>query len=259
MPIQRNGQNIGDITLNGNAIGEVTVNGQTVFSASAIPDSSLLQSPIYRFLYEGIGVSDGTQNFSIPDDLNNIPDATVASGTVTYREAFDGVSAGDYPSGAFHSYNPGSNQPVGNESYTVMALIYIPDTTGDTHLFGWGNPDGGNTDTWGLVVRDAGLIHFTGDISNQRGGSVPQNAWFTVMTHWDNGPNNLTGYLNGSQVIQDPGIRDRTHTDSDYRIGFAFRSAKGQKFVADLLVSDVVESDSVYQDYHNGWFDFLNN
>jgi hypothetical protein len=33
MPIERNGQNIGDITLNGNAIGEVTVNGQTVFSA----------------------------------------------------------------------------------------------------------------------------------------------------------------------------------------------------------------------------------
>jgi len=33
MPIDLNGQNIGDITLNGNTIGEVTVNGQNVFSA----------------------------------------------------------------------------------------------------------------------------------------------------------------------------------------------------------------------------------
>jgi len=33
MPIERNGQNIGDITLNGNAIGEVTVNGTTVFTS----------------------------------------------------------------------------------------------------------------------------------------------------------------------------------------------------------------------------------
>jgi len=35
MPIDLNGQNIGDITLNGNTIGEVTVNGQTVFRAIA--------------------------------------------------------------------------------------------------------------------------------------------------------------------------------------------------------------------------------
>jgi len=37
MPIERNGQTVGDITLNGNTIGEVTVNGTVVFTSGPEP------------------------------------------------------------------------------------------------------------------------------------------------------------------------------------------------------------------------------
>jgi len=126
MPIERNGQNIGDITLNGNAIGEVTVNGQTVFTGEELPVAYTNLVAWYPFdsgEYGGANADDVTAILGGSGD-DTAYDATVdgatyqSSGGVTDINA--GANSGGFDfSNDFIEYNTGNNFTAFNTDLSI--------------------------------------------------------------------------------------------------------------------------------------------
>jgi len=78
MPIEVNGQPVGDITLNGNTIDEVTVNGTVVYSQETLPAAAAFQLDANT-----ISLSNGSTVNTWQDQIGN-NDATIRSGNPTY-------------------------------------------------------------------------------------------------------------------------------------------------------------------------------
>jgi len=163
MPIERNGQAVGDVTLNGNTIDEVTVNGQTVFSGKQLPvaySNLVAWYPFDSAEYGGANADDVTAI------LGGSGDDTAYDGTVngaTYQS-----------SGGVKDINAGANSggfDFDNNDDTITTLY---NGSADSICF-WANTDRtftGNDTRDVLIALDGNILISFGSITGSFSGET---------------------------------------------------------------------------------------
>jgi len=150
MPIEVNGQPVGDITLNGNTIGEVQVNGTTVYTSQALPvaySNLVAWYPFDSATYGGSNANDVTAIIGGSGD-DTAYDGSVGS-TPSYLSS-GGVTDinGASNSGAFSFNNPNvsdgitTNFDMTHQEFSISAFVN-QDTTGDQFAVSNYNPSPG--------------------------------------------------------------------------------------------------------------------
>jgi len=243
------GSSIGSIRLgDGSEIAEVrTGAGDVLFSA--IPDTSMFQSPLYQFSAAKLNVADGTTGVTFPETLAGLSDPTVVGGP-TFRENQDGFKAIEFDGSDHHEWTPDSNLPTGADPHSWAALVYLPALpSGEKFtVCGYGAGNTNETTTIQFDGFDSGKLlstFFSGDIV----GSVPStNQWITVGVSYDG--SNRTLYLDGSPDNSDsPGpinVQNANHTIAKAPFG----GNRLDGFIAEVILCDAAESDQAFSDYH---------
>jgi len=245
------GNSIGSIRLgDGSEISEVrTGAGDVVFSASAIPDITMFQSPIYHWWAgEGLGVSDGNQTNGWIDNIADLEATDV--GNPIYREDESGFQAVSYDgSGDGHNFDP-STFPSGDDPVSWAALIYVPTGLSDQELVLWGSE--GNDD-FSVRLRDDETFRF-----NLSGAgtdvtiSFDTGQWITVGGSYEGGTDGLLKAYHNTDVSSGSNVTANI-VINEYSLAYNPLSDNfhSEVFISEFIFSDANEDDKAYLDFHD--------
>jgi len=241
------GTEVSEVILpDGSTASEVIApDGSTV--VSAIPDTSMFQSPIYQWTGAAIGSSDGTAPVDWPESLAGLSDASAVNSPEKQTQSGKEAVLYDPAGPDYHTFTPDAQLPTGAEAFSIAATVYFNSTNAQNATY-WGDFTDNQMNSFGIGSGGT-LEHafFNNDIT----GSTPATGQFiTIGVRYDGSNRKL--YLNGSGDGSDsPGsvnVQDTNHALA-YRLANSERPLDG--YAHDIVVCDVAESDQAFADYHN--------
>jgi hypothetical protein len=212
----------------------------------AIPDTSMLESPVLQFWAGGYDGVDGDSPVPFPEVLAGASNAT-ATDDPTFRSDYQttGNPAVVYDNGADgnndrHDASP-SQVPDNGGQITILATLYATDNTGLLTEFG--------ADPAALEL-DAGSVSFQVDGRNSfTGGSVPSNQLTTCGLTFDDNT--------GDASLFDPVQETTNSTSVDLStdsISMGFGTVFGKNpfggGLGEIVICDTIEPLSNYDAYH---------
>ena len=215
----------------------------------AIPDTSMLQSPIYQFWAGGLDVADGTTGVTIPEQIAGLSDPTPQN-SPTFRADQSGFAAVDYHAqdNDYHTWEPDANLPTGDSPYTVLCTVYFKDNDSTDNLGGWGND--GSTDQSTRFRNSNGTpeAFIWGSVA-EGSSTVPTGQWTTLGMRYDQSNLDVifAGAQDGSTSVTGANIQDQDHTIAANHGG----GNAANVFLYEWIVSDTAESDTEISEYHN--------
>jgi len=199
MPIERNGQAVGDVTLNGNTVDEVTVNGQTVFSAG--PNFPVAYSNLVAWYPFDSATYGGSNTDDVTAILGGSGDDTAYDGTVsgaTYQSSggVTDINAGAN-SGAFDF--DGSND-------TIIPPFPNVDFDQPNTIMGWANADTADRGGGNMIVT----FGFSGADDPFYFIDMFENSDFRFIVEDNNGSNHIltTGGVTTNTPFHVAGVFD---------------------------------------------------
>jgi len=250
-PINIDGTDITGATIDGQDVEQITIDGQDVLSA--IPDTSMLDSPIYQYFAGNAGDSDGDSSVAFPEVLDsNQGDASVADGSPTYQADYENTGKDmvvfDASNPDYHSGELQSNFTDDN-TISIFASYYMLDASSSRVAFSSLSTDGGGNDTgFGVGINNGQYALANTDGSSVRGGTPSANVLDTVGVSLSNG-DSITVYGGGSEQASET---ESYTLDQSFEIGnWSTFSMTFDGGIFDIVISDSEEPLSNYQDYHN--------
>jgi hypothetical protein len=195
MPVERNSQNIEDVTLNGNTVGKIEVNGTTVYTSRPAPVAEADLLLWYPF-------DDGTANDFSGTGANAavFGPAYNPTGGPLENGAFSFDGTDDYMSLPFSF----AQDNIG--SFTVTALVNVPADGGDWAILDFDRSEYFTAAT-GVPDNDANgegdkVIFATTDTSSViddmwSNGSIRSGTWRHVAWRFDNSANEKSIFIDG--------------------------------------------------------------
>ena len=220
---------------------------------SAIPDTSMFQSPLYQFTADLIGDADG-ETVDFPEAIADLSDATAVNNP-TFREDQDGYPAVEYDreNEDAHDWTPDSQLPTGDDSHSIAALVH-PRVGEQMVVFAYGD-DEEESETR-LEVDDSGELRHDFFNNNTDSGdeTVNDSEWNTIGMSYDGSERTL--FINGESVSTDTAgsvnVDDVNHAIARWR---ANDSRYFDGFISEVILSSDGESASAFEDYHNDRID----
>lgn len=249
-PVKVDGDFVYTLTANGADVTGIQVNGQAVLGAPVIPDSGMFQSPLYQYtVVAGLNAADGGTASNWTEQLAGAGDAT-AVGSPIYRSDQSGFEAVEYD-GADDGHNFASDGqlPTGADPVSVAMTVYVKTLKDFNCIFSYGNSNAGGAAQ--LLLNSSGEVRpdLPGEGYNS-GGSFSTGNWITVGASFSD--SQLTGFLNGSQVVTDTPVDPLNLTDENRSLAYR---ANNSDFFSDIYIYDAVicaadESEQAFSDYH---------
>ena len=217
---------------------------------SAIPDSGMFQSPIIQWWAgEGIESDDGQPTEGWVDTIAELEATDVES--PVYRQDQEGFEAVDYSEGDNgHDFNP-SSFPTGDDPVSWAALLYVPENPSDQIVLYWGND--GAEENFEIRFQDDETIRF--NLSGAGTDAIigfDTGQWITVGGSYEGGSDGQLKAFHNTAVEVGETATGKIGTNH-YNIGYrgANNDFYSDVFVAEVIFSDVEESEQAYEDYHN--------
>lgn len=222
---------------------------------SAIPDTSMFQSPIYQWAaVDGIDVSDGEPTSSWDDALSGL--TASATNTPTYQSDQSGFEAVDYQSAEpdHHLFGSDGQLPTGGSPVSFAGTVYVKSgADGALVSYGKNNADESATvllrtngdgtgyvrcETWQGSIRAASASNYNEGQWITVGGKISNSDGAVVYINGVNDGNDTSGTLNQQDANRAIG---RRVLGSDFNCDM---------YLHDLVVSSAWESDQAFADYH---------
>jgi hypothetical protein len=206
----------------------------------------MFQEPLYQWCAGTVGVSDGVEATTLPDEISG-QDAS-AVGSPTYHDdhgGLVGVETGGTSDG--YTYNPAAEHPVGNEPWSIAATVWIDS---DGYFVWWGERNDGQLVDF--YTTDGGTLELANYGYGQAAAPVSYGQWVTIGGRYD-GSGTVKVYVNGG---------DQTGTNSTETLNvqntnhsLAFDAASNGYYwggkIHEIIISTASESDQAFSDYHN--------
>lgn len=213
---------------------------------TGVKNLSMFNSPIYHFTAEAIDKTDGTTGVEFPEIISDTT-TTPINGPV-YRSNQAGLPAVEYTSSnnQAHNFSPDNQLPTGSQSFSAVVTFYKKSDT-ESAAWHWGNNTDDSYNHMNLRANDVRHEYFFNDIP---GGTMVNGEWKTAGAKYDGSTTTL--FFDGSNVgSQNSG--SVSVDDVDHSIGY--RRSNNDRYadiyLYELAISDQVESDSAFQEYHN--------
>jgi len=223
---------------------------------SAIPDVGVWDSPIYQWTAQaGIGVNDGDEASNWEDQLARI--TATAVGSPTYRENQSGFEAVEYGSDGGedgHNWSSNNSLPTGDDARSVVCLVYHPSISGTQTSTGFGDMSGDGTEFYLRPVDSGGSpkAQLRGsDFDFKANTTLTADEWQTVGLRYD-GSGEATIFVNGNNDASNT-FSQLSTPDANHSIGYERDGPNNyyDGFIAEILWSDIAETDQAFSDYHN--------
>jgi len=234
IPTNIDGTDITGATIDGTDVQEITVDGQTVFTASALPDSAIHQ---WKF-DEGSGTtatdSIGSINGTLQNGLGYTSNANLVGG---FGIDLDGNN--DFVS---YSTKPAFFDTPNNEKFAIAITINDISTLGSQKsIWSWPTDDNGAS----LGTRDGDLyMRIIDSVGNVDVGipssSVPSSGRQRILANCDNGPQEV--YINNTKFTD-------TTVSSDSTDGGSMRIGTLNDRLSGFQLSGVLDNAVIYNDF----------
>jgi len=218
---------------------------------SAIPDTSMFQSPVYQFWAGAISANDGDSPVPFPEGLAGLSDAS-ADGSPTFRADRGGFAAVEYDTtdgdDDGHDWSGDSQMPSGDDQFSIFALAWLKSGSGKHNIVSWGQPSSGE----GVYLSfNSGSVQASiWGGANPTGASISTGQWVTIGAIYNQSA--LAVLSNGSQ--------DNSESQSglnlqDANQALGYRGFNGDEwsdiYLQEAIVCDTAEAESAFSDYHS--------
>jgi len=218
---------------------------------SAIPDTSMFQSPIYQWYAGLIDASDGTSPIDYPEGLAGLNDAT-AVGSPTFRESDLSKPAVEYDpndgDNDGHDWTPDSDLPTGDSQFSIFGLVQVP-SDNTAMLTTWGNDS--TDESAFLRTNGDGTVqggHWANNVKTS--GTITTGTLQTIGVSYDQSQTQvgINGSFDNSISQSGANVQNQNHS-------LGYRGIRNDQYfdgyIVEAIVCDVGESDTVFTNYHN--------
>lgn len=214
----------------------------------AIPDTSMLQSPIRQFFAGGSAAGDGETGVDFAEPLSGNPASAVNTPTFNSEFGSSGYATIDYnPANPdYHTWSGTDSLPTGSDATVSIIALYYSDTNSSNQaISGYGD--------FYLALRSDGRygIDSSSD-SNAATGSYPTGSLTSSMVTHDEQSNTSELFVEGSDTagVTTSGSRSLSDTGNSHGYQLARSSNAMDGGIVEIIYSNVVESGSDYAEWH---------